>query len=604
VAPAPALDYFPPDPDAATRRSLIPLANSSQPKLSRRLAGILSSLAVVAGLLLGSAASADSTGVSAGNFADMLPSPLGHYLASRHAQSAGDMDAAADLLNLSLASDPDNPQLLQTCFDLMLGAGRLPEAVDLAKRLEQAGALNGVDRVTLAIDRAKAGDFAAADLYLLSIRGQGLEHFLNPMLRAWTELATVGLDGAQKALAPLGSINGFQPLYELQLGLITDVGGKPDEAKIHYNKALDLANERAFRLIQLVANFRLRRGHPQGAEALYATFEQEHPGSFLVEPLRRAMKEAGKPKPIVGSPLEGMAESLYQLAGLLESNQSNDAALTLVRLALDAHPDDPIYLSLLAETLDSQSQTAAALAVFRQVPADGLYGWEAQIKVADELHKLGHDDEAVTTLQKLIASEPARAEAAIELGDVLRSASRFAEAVKAYDTAIARIGNVPASDWSLYYFRGIALERSDQWPKAELDFKKALELQPNQPYVLNYLGYTWVDKGVHLDEAMAMLKHAVEQKPDDGYIVDSLAWAYYRLGNYDKAVIYQEKAISLDPSDSVLNDHLGDIYWKLGRRDEARFQWQRALAFKPDADRVAPIEAKLQRGLDAGGTGG
>ena len=122
--------------------------------------------------------------------------------------------------------------------------------------------------------------------------------------------------------------------------------------------------------------------------------------------------------------------------------------------------------------------------------------------------------------------------------------------------------------------------------------------------MLNYLGYTWVDEGVHLDEAMAMLRRAVDQKPDDGYIVDSLAWAYYRLGNYDKAVIYQEKAISLDPSDSVLNDHLGDIYWKLGRRDEARFQWQRALAFKPDADRVAPIEAKLQRGLDAGGTGG
>ena len=144
--------------------------------------------------------------------------------------------------------------------------------------------------------------------------------------------------------------------------------------------------------------------------------------------------------------------------------------------------------------------------------------------------------------------------------------------------------NLPTNDWSLYYFRGIALERSNQWPKAELDFKKALELQPNQPYVLNYLGYTWVDKGVHLDEAMAMLKRAVDQKPDDGYIVDSLAWAYYRLGNYDKAVIYQEKAISLDPSDSVLNDHLGDIYWKLGRRDEARFQWQRALAFKPDAD--------------------
>ena len=192
------------------------------------------------------------------------------------------MDGAADLLSLSLAADPDNPELLQTCFNLMLSAGRLPEAIGLAKRLEQAGALNGVDRVTLALDRAKAGDFAAADLYLQAINGQGLEHFLNPMLRAWTQLATVGLDGAERALAPLGAINGFQPLYELQLGLISDVAGKPQEAAKHYNKALEVANERAFRLVQLVANFRLRQGHPQGAAALYATFDQEHPGSFLV----------------------------------------------------------------------------------------------------------------------------------------------------------------------------------------------------------------------------------------------------------------------------------------------------------------------------------
>jgi len=580
------------------------LANSSSPNPVCRLGGMISVLTVLAGVLFGAAAFADNTGVTAGNYADMLPSPLGHYLASRHAEASGDMDGAADLLSLSLAADPDNPELLQTCFNLMLSAGRLPEAIGLAKRLEQAGALNGVDRVTLALDRAKAGDFAAADLYLQAINGQGLEHFLNPMLRAWTQLATVGLDGAERALAPLGAINGFQPLYELQLGLISDVAGKPQEAAKHYNKALEVANERAFRLVQLVANYRLRQGHSQGAAALYAIFDQEHPGSFLVAPLRRAMKEAGKPKAIVGSPLEGMAESLYQLAGLLQSNQSSDAALTLVRLALEGRPDDPIYLSLLAETLDSQSETAAALAAFRQVSPDGIYGWEAQIKVADELHKLGRDDEAVATLQKLIDGQPARAEAAIELGDVLRSDSRFVEAAKAYDTAIARIGKPSENDWSLYYFRGIALERSNQWPKAELDFKKALELQPNQPYVLNYLGYTWVDKGVHLDEAMAMLKRAVDQKPDDGYIVDSLAWAYYHLGNYDKAVIYQEKAISLDPSDSVLNDHLGDIYWKLGRRDEARFQWQRALAFKPDADRIAPIQAKLQRGLDAGSTGG
>ena len=564
----------------------------------------LTSLVAAVGLLFAAAAGADNSGASSSDLAGLPPSPLGHYLASRHAESEGDMDVAADLLNLSLAADPDNPQLLQTSFDLMLNAGRIPEATDLAKRLERADALNGVDRVLLSLDRAKAGDFAAADRYLAGIKGEGLAHFLNPMLRAWTQLAIDGLDPAQKALAPLGEINGFQPLYELQLGLLNDVADKPLDAAKHYNKALASANEMAFRMVQLIGNFRLRQGHPDKAEALYAGFEQGHRGSFLVEPLRKAAQAGRKPAPIVGAPLQGMAESLFHLAVLLQTEQSNDAALMLARLAIAARGDDPIYLSLLADILDGQSQNAAALAIYRQVPADAPYGWQAQIKIADELHKLGRDDEAIAALNKLIASRPDRSEAAIELGDILRAANRFTEAVKAYDTAIARIGKVPAGEWSLYYFRGIALERSDQWPKAELDFKKALQLQPDQPYVLNYLGYTWVDKNMHLDEAMRMLQRAVDQKPDDGYIVDSLAWAYFRLGNYDKAVIYQEKAISLDPGDSVLNDHLGDIYWKLGRRDEARFQWQRALAFKPDADRIAPIQAKLQRGLDAGGTGG
>jgi tetratricopeptide (TPR) repeat protein len=580
------------------------LSNSPSAADSRRVSRSLAGLVAIAGLLFGAAASADSTGVSSGDLTGMLPSPLGHYLASRHAESAGDMDAAADLLSLSLASDPDNPQLLQTSFDLMLNAGRIAKAIELAKRLEEANALNGIDRVALAMDRAKAGNFAAADAYLDGIKGEGLNHFLNPMLRVWTQLATSGLAASEKALAPLNGINGFQPLYEMLLGLVTDQAGKPQEAAKHYDKTLAMANEQAFRMIQLIGNFRLRQGHPQKAEALYAAFDQDHPGTFLIEPLRRAMAGGAKPKAIIGTPLEGMAESLFNLAVLLQTEQSNDTALALSRLAFIGRGDDPIYLSLLADVLDSQSQYAAALEIYRQVPLDAPYGWQAEIKIADELHKLGRKDEAIATLQKLIDARPERAEAAVELGDVLRIDNRFAEAAKAYDTAIARMGKVPAGEWSLYYFRGIALERSDQWPKAELDFKKALELQPNQPLVLNYLGYTWVDKGVHLDEAMAMLQKAVDQKPDDGYIVDSLAWAYYHLGNYDKAVIYQEKAVSLDPGDSVLNDHLGDIYWKLGRRDEARFQWQRALAFKPDADRIAPIEAKLQRGLDAGGTGG
>ena len=183
------------------------------------------------------------------------------------------------------------------------------------------------------------------------------------------------------------------------------------------------------------------------------------------------------------------------------------------------------------------------------------------------------------------------------MGDLLRGKDRFAEAEAAYTRAIQRLPKVERSDWRLLYARGITYERTKRWPQAEADLLKALELEPDQPFVLNYLGYSWVDQGLNLDRAKAMLHRAVELRPDDGFIVDSLGWAYYRLGESDKAVTYLERAVELEPGDPVLNDHLGDVYWRVGRQREARFQWQRALTFKPEPDAVAAIQAKLANGL-------
>ena len=560
--------------------------------------------AALGGAMLTALAAGADTPPTAEPLPEMLPSPLGHYLASRFAQEAGDLGAAVDLLGFALAADPDNIQLLRTDYNLMVSGGRMSEALALAKRLEAAKALDGVARVGLAIDRAKAGDYAGADAYLDGIKGEGLERFLKPMLRSWTQLELGGLPAAQQALQTLSTINGFEPLYQLQLGLLADKAGEAKEAGEHYAKAMQLASDQAFRMIEIIGNFDLRQGKTKEALALYDNFDESHPHNLLIPPLRKAAESGAKPQPLVASSLDGMAEALFQLAVLLQTEASNDAALLLVRLALEAHSDDPIYQALLADILDAQNRTQEALVAYRAVPPDAPYGWQAQVKVGEELHRLGRDEEAVAYLKKLVASRPDRSEAAIELGDILRSMKQFAGAVKAYDTAIERLGPPRPEDWAIYYFRGIALERSGQWPLAEKDFKEALKLQPDHPYVLNYLGYTWVDHGEHLKEAIKMLQKAVQQKPDDGFIIDSLAWAYYRLGQYDKAVVYQEKAVSLEPGDSVLNDHLGDIYWKLGRKNEARFQWQRALAFKPDADRVAPIEAKLQHGLGPDGSGG
>ena len=198
----------------------------------------------------------------------------------------------------------------------------------------------------------------------------------------------------------------------------------------------------------------------------------------------------------------------------------------------------------------------------------------------------------------MVAENPRLVGAQVTLGDILRSKKRFGEAVTAYDEAIRRAAASGLPErWALFYDRGVALERSGEWARAEADLLHALEMKPDQPLVLNYLGYSWIDQGINLDEGMKMIRRAVDQRPDDGYIVDSLGWAFYRIGNFEDAVKNLERAIDLKPEDPTINDHLGDAYWRVGRTLEAKFQWAHARDLKPEAEELPKIEAKIANGL-------
>jgi Flp pilus assembly protein TadD len=258
----------------------------------------------------------------------------------------------------------------------------------------------------------------------------------------------------------------------------------------------------------------------------------------------------------------------------------------------------PLAQLLLADVLSAQNKPEASLAVLAEIPPSSPYSWSARLRIAANLEMLNRTDEAITQLKEMSEEAPRRASAAMQLGDLLRAKKRFAEAVEAYDEAMRRLtaAGIPER-WSLFYSRGIALERSGQWKPSEADLLHALELKPDQPLVLNYLGYSWIDRGENLDRGLKMIEKAVELRPEDGYIVDSLGWAHYRLGDYPSAVQYLEKAIELVPEDPTINDHLGDAYWQSGRATEARFQWRRALQFGPEANEIKPIEAKLDSGL-------
>jgi Flp pilus assembly protein TadD len=402
---------------------------------------------------------------------------------------------------------------------------------------------------------------------------------------------------ALQAIDALGELKGVQTLRDLHAALLADFADRLDDAEKSYKAVIGDQQRLTWRTVELAGNFFERHQRVEEARRLYerlATADQG--GDVAVQALARLTK-GEIPGRIITSPRDGVAEALFDLASILDQRETLDASLVYAQMALDLRPDFPLAQMLIAEIDEEQHHIADALALYRAVDAKSSLGWSARLRVASALDALDRTDEAAAELTRMAAERPHDPEPFVELGDILRGHSRFAEAVDAYEKAIARVDHIEPRHWRLFYSRAVALERSGQWPRAETDLQRALELQPEQPLVLNYLGYTWIDKGVNLDRALTMIKRAVELRPNDGYIVDSLGWAYYRLGDFANATQLLEHAIELLPEDPTINDHLGDAYWQRGRLVEARYQWRRALQFKPEADQVKSIETKIDQGI-------
>jgi tetratricopeptide (TPR) repeat protein len=534
-------------------------------------------------------------------------SPLGNYLAADYALATNDFGAAAAFIADTLASDPENIELLQKAYFLLIGEGRLDEAEDVARRLEKIEGDATSISALMATRALKTGDLAAAERYADAMAPGGANRLVGPMLQAWVKLAGNHYDEALTALAALERVEGFAPVYIMQRGMLHEVAGKLEAAEQDYAKAVEISGEVPLRLVELLGGLYHRTGRLAEARAIYERFLEDNPDSLLVQPLLAALDGGTPPPPALASASDGLAEAMFSLAAMLLREDASDMALVFVRLALDLRPDHPLALVLLGDTLRAQERYEEAIAVYEQLPADTAYGWHARLSVAEALEQLERTEEAEKLLGEMIDQRPDRPDAAVMLGNLLRGEERFDGAAAAYDVAIARSGELRPNHWTLLYFRGIANERSDQWAKAEEDFLRALELEPDQPFVLNYLAYSWVEKGMHFDRSLEMLEKAVAARPNDGYIVDSLGWVFYRLGRYEEAVDELERAVALKPVDPVLNDHLGDAYWRVGRRVEARYQWKRALLFKPEADQITAIQLELQNGLastESNGSGG
>ena len=524
-------------------------------------------------------------------------SAMGNYLAGRFARAQRDMSAAARYLMAVLDEDPDNPELLRRAFMVLAVEGSMDQATALARRLVALDDTVPFAPYVLIVDDLKQGRFAAADTRLDDLSTSGFNAFMVPLLGAWAEVGLGQTEEALGALDPLAERKGFQSMHLLHVGLVNDIAGRDEAAEAAYRGASEDGKGLSIRLVELLGNLYERTARPEAAEALYEEYLKEQPNSRLLTAARARRGSGAAPGRLVGTAVEGAAEALFGVANSLRQQTAPDIGLLFGRLALYLRPDFPLAQIMVADILETDNRRAESNAVYRAIRPGSPYAWTARLRVASNLDRLDRTDEAIALLGAMGEERPDRPEPFINLGDIQRGHDRFAEAVKAYDEAVGRIGALERRHWSLLYTRGIALERSKQWPRAEADFLAALEFEPEQPYVLNYLGYSWVDQGIHLDRAQKMIEKAVELRPNDGYIVDSLGWVLYRLGDFAGAVRELERAVELRPEDPIINDHLGDAYWRVGRRQEARFQWRRSLSLDPEDDLLAVLRDKLEAGL-------
>ncbi|MCV2874089.1 tetratricopeptide repeat protein [Defluviimonas sp. WL0050] len=521
----------------------------------------------------------------------------GPYLAGRLASRESDYRTAADFFIRALVSDPTNPALLENAVVAQIGRGTVEKALPSVEAMSKLGAKSQFADLVVLADFARKGEFEAAVAALESGRSSG--PLVDGLYRAW---ALVGMGRMSEATVAFDEVANGQGtrifgLYHKALALasVGDFEGADhifsgeEGGPLRATKRGVIAHSQV--LSQLERN-------TDAIELIDATFGEG--GEATIADLR-ARLAAGETLPftLVSGAAGGVAEVFYTVASALQVESTDHITLAYARMAEYVAPDDADAILLCAEILEAQGQYELATEAFDRIPRENPAFLSAELGRADALIAGDRVDAAIEVLKQLAKDHADRPDIWSALGDTYRRQERYGEAADAYDKAIGALTGEERGQWIVYYTRAIANERQKNWDKAEADFRKALELNPDQPSVLNYLGYSYLERKENYDEALSMIERAVAARPDDGAIVDSLGWALYRLGRYDEAVGHMEKAVELMPVDPVVNDHLGDVYWAVDRKREAEFQWKRALSFEPDTEEeAARIRRKLEVGLD------
>jgi tetratricopeptide (TPR) repeat protein len=526
----------------------------------------------------------------------LLPSLSGSYLAGRTAAASKDLEGAAGFLARAQQREDRNPALLARAFGLKVAAGDMTNAIELGQRVLRSDANDRLARLVLATRSVRDRRFRGAITTLrLGERGN-VSDITGGLIAAW---AAQGAGDTDEAFAILNRLRGaewYNIFRDFHAGLIADIAGRRAEAGRRF-AAAHRADPNALRIVEAYARHLARTNEKARALEVLDAFRARVPNNPVVNALHAEVSGDRPIAPLVRDVQRGAAEVLFGLGAALSRDGGDELAAIYLQLSLFLDPENGLALVTLADLFDQMKRPADVVRAYERVPATSPMKRTAEIQLALALDDLERTDEALAHLDQLLARNPDDVEVHTTRGNILRGKKRFEEANQAYDRALQLIGTPEPRHWTLLYFRGITYERTNRWAQAEADFLKALEFQPEQPLVLNYLGYSWVDQGLNLERAMAMLKRAVELRPSDGYIIDSVGWAYYRIGRYEEAVNWLERAVEKKPADPVINDHLGDAYWRVGRQLEAYFQWRHARDLQPEPADLVRIERKLRDGL-------
>ena len=522
----------------------------------------------------------------------------GAYLAAVVASSESDYAASVDWSMRALADDPKNPALLESLVLANIGVGDMPKAASYAQELVASGSKSQTAAIVLIADAAKKGDFEA--ILKLGDSGNSAGSLLDDLVKAWAKLGLGRMSDATADFDKVSKTKGLEAfgLYHKALALASAGDFEGADAIMSGKEAGALVLNRRGAIAQIEILSQLERN----TDAIAFIDRSFIPGRDLqIDDLRRRLV-AGEPLPftVARNATDGIAEVFFTMATAVNGDAAPAYTMQHSRAAAYLRPDNTEAILLTANLLEQQSQFDLAVAAYATIqPSDPAF-YIAEIGRAQATAAAGRTDAALEILQSLARSHGSQVAVQTALGDALRRASKFPEAKVAYDAAIALLPKPPTPEsWALYYSRGVSLERSGDFVAADVDLRQALTLNPEEPQVLNYLGYSLVDRGEKLDEALGMIERAVAARPDSGAILDSLAWAYFRLGRYQDALKPMEQASLLEPVDPVVTDHLGDVYWAVGRTREATYQWRRALSYGPEEKEAVRIRQKIAQGLDA-----